>query len=192
MSINLSKNSTISLTKEVEKLSSITVGLGWDVAKSKGFLASIFGTASIDLDASCLLIDENLNVLDSVWYAQLKSKCKSVIHQGDNLTGKGDGDDEKITINLTKLPNSVKYIAVTVNSFRGQTFDKVENAFCRILDQSSNEICRFTLNEKGGHTGIYIGLLTYKNKEWNFTSKGVNANGSNVNQIASTVLQHIY
>ncbi|WP_045462401.1 TerD family protein [Vibrio hyugaensis] len=191
MSINLSKNSTISLTKEVEKLSKLTVGLGWDVAKSKGFFASIFSSNSIDLDASCLLIDERHDVLDSVWFGQLKSKCQSVIHQGDNLTGEGEGDDEQVCIDLNKLPSSVKYIAVTVNSFRGQTFDRVENAFCRVLDQSSREICRFTLNEQGSHTGIFIGLLSREGKEWNFSTKGITTNGNSVNKIANTVIQNI-
>ncbi len=193
MSINLSKNSTISLTKEVEKLSNITVGLGWDVAKStnKGFFASLFSSSSIDLDASCLLIDEQRRVLDSVWFRQLKSDCQAVHHQGDNTTGEGDGDDEQIKINLKRLPKAVKYIAITVNSFTGQTFDKVDNAFCRVLDQSSKEICRVTLNDQGSHTGIYIGLLTRNNEEWNFTSKAITTNGQNVKQIASTVVQHI-
>ncbi|GLT19698.1 tellurium resistance protein TerZ [Vibrio zhanjiangensis] len=192
MSINLSKNSTISLTKEVEKLSKITVGLGWDVAQpKKGFLSFLLGTGSIDLDASCLLIDENHTVLDSVWFGKLKSKCKSVKHKGDNLTGQGDGDDEQICIDLHRLDRSVKHIAITVNSFRGQTFDRVDNAFCRVLDQSSREICRFTLNEQGSHTGIFIGLLSRENQEWKFTTKGVKANGNDVKSIASTVIQHI-
>ena len=99
MTINLSKNTTISLTKKVDKLSKISVGLGWDVEKAKGLFASFFGSNSIDLDASCLLIDKDKQVIDTIWYRQLRSKCKSVQHQGDNLTGEGDGDDETITIN---------------------------------------------------------------------------------------------
>ncbi|MCL9783468.1 tellurium resistance TerZ family protein [Vibrio sp. S4M6] len=193
MAINLSKNSTICLTKEVPKLSQITVGLGWDVAKSKGFLASIFQSRSdsIDLDASCILMDHRRNVIDRVWYSKLTSSCDSVHHQGDNLTGKGDGDDEQINISLPNLEKNVKYIAVTVNSFTGQTFENIDNAFCRIVDQGSKEICRYTLTEQGSHTGLFIGLLTCDNNEWHFTSKGIPINGRTVKDISKKLLKHI-
>ncbi|MDD1792309.1 TerD family protein [Enterovibrio makurazakiensis] len=191
MSINLSKNSTISLTKEVPSLSQITVGLGWDVAKPKGFFGSIFGSGSIDLDASCILMDENQKVIDEVWFSKLKSSCKGVHHQGDNRTGEGDGDDEQIRISLSKLNKSVKYIAITVNSFTGQSFEKVDNSFCRIIDQSSKEVCRFTLSEQGNHTGIFIGLLSLKNKEWSFSSKGIPMSGKTVKDMANLLPAHI-
>ena len=191
MAINLSKNTTISLTKEVDKLSSIKVGLGWDVAKAKGLFASFFGSDSIDLDASCLLIDKDKQIIDTIWYRQLRSKCRSVHHQGDNRTGEGEGDDETISINLNKLPSSVKYIAITVNSFTGQSFENVRNAFCRVRDQSSKEVCRYTLTEQGDHTGIFIGLLSYDNQEWYFTSKGVTTSGNSVKQLEATVINHI-
>ncbi|UTZ21477.1 TerD family protein [Vibrio campbellii] len=191
MTINLSKNTTISLTKEVDKLSKISVGLGWDVEKAKGLFASFFGSNSIDLDASCLLIDKDKQVIDTIWYRQLRSKCNSVHHQGDNRTGAGEGDDETINIDLNKLPSSVKHIAITVNSFTGQSFENVRNAFCRVIDQSSKEVCRYTLTEQGNHTGIFIGLLTYDRQEWQFTSKGVMTPGNSVKELEATILNHI-
>ncbi|KDM90047.1 TerD family protein [Photobacterium galatheae] len=188
MAINLEKNSTISLTKSATvELKKLTLGLGWSPVKSTGFLSAIFGDGDIDLDASCVLLDDTGEVLDVVSYQKLKSKCKSVLHQGDNRTGEGDGDDEQIKINLEKLPNNVTYMALTVNSFRGQPFSKVENAYCRVMDQTQTEVCRFTLSEQGKHTGIYIALLSRQGGEWHFSAKGVPVQGTHVNDMLPTI-----
>ena len=113
------------------------MGLGWDpVQKAKasgGFLSRVFGggdsgSDSIDLDASCILMDANKAAIDVVWFRQLQSKDGSIKHSGDNLTGEGDGDDETIHVNLERLPAAVKYLAFTVNSFRGQTCDEIIRA----------------------------------------------------------------
>ena len=129
MSISLSKNQKVSLSKESSGLSQLTVGLGWDPAKKSGFFAKLLASDSIDLDASCLLLDAGGNVQDQIWFRQLKSKCGSIVHTGDNLTGEGDGDDEVIKVNLGQLPSNVEHIAFTVNSFSGQSFNDVDNAF---------------------------------------------------------------
>ncbi|MFW7523731.1 TerD family protein [Vibrio ostreicida] len=191
MAIKLSKNSSISLTKEVKQLSKVTVGLGWDMAKPTGFLSSLFGATSIDLDASCVLLDEKLREVDTVWFGQLKSKCGAIKHSGDNRTGDGDGDDEQIIISLPKLPKSVHHLAITVNSYAGQSFEKVDNAFCRVMDRSSKEICRFTLSEQGRHTGVFIGLLSVKQGEWIFSSKGIPMSGRTVDELKTQVMAHI-
>ena len=135
MAISLSKGQTISLAKESAGLSKIHMGLGWDPVKKKvGFLASLLGGGGggggdIDLDASCLMFDQAKQLVDIVWFRQLKSKDGAVTHTGDNLTGEGDGDDESIIVDLDRLPAGVQTLVFTVNSFRGQTFDEVENAF---------------------------------------------------------------
>ncbi|WP_120512558.1 TerD family protein [Photobacterium salinisoli] len=188
MAIKLEKNSTISLTKSASvELKKLTLGLGWNPVKPTGFFGAIFGASDIDLDASCVLLNETGEVLDTVFFQKLKSKCKSVQHQGDNRTGEGDGDDEQIKINLEKLPKNVSYMALTVNSFRGQPFSKVENAYCRVMDQTQAELCRFTLSEQGNHTGIYIALLSRQNNEWHFSAKGQPVHGTNVNDMLPTI-----
>lgn len=192
MAINLQKNSTISLTKMEPQLTNVVVGLGWDTAKPTGFFKSLFGSeTAIDLDASCLLIDEQLNVVDTVWFRQLKSKCGSVQHQGDNRTGEGDGDDEKIQLALNTLAPNIRHLAFIVNSYMGQNFDKVDNAFCRIVNQNHTELCRFTLKEQGAHTGLFIGLLSRDGHQWQFTSKGVPMTGKTVQEISHTVLNNL-
>ncbi len=109
MGINLQKGQKISLDKEAGGgLTRIVMGLGWDAAKSKGgMLGGLFGGGggdSIDLDASCLMFDEAGNLLDTVWFRQLRSQDGSIQHSGDNRTGEGEGDDEQIQVNLASVP----------------------------------------------------------------------------------------
>ncbi|OTA16846.1 tellurium resistance protein TerZ [Xenorhabdus vietnamensis] len=174
--VSLNKNQSVSLAKQSTSLAKVDFGLGWDpVIKKKGFLAGLFGGGSdeIDLDASCMLLDKSGNAIDTVWFGQLESKCGSIQHSGDNMTGEGDGDDEVIHVNLLKLPVNVEYLVFTVNSFRGQTFNDVENAFCRVIDQNGKELARYQLNEQGTHTGIIISSLHRNGGQWDFTAHGV-------------------
>ncbi|MBC8951528.1 TerD family protein [Xenorhabdus sp. PB62.4] len=192
--VSLSKNQSVSLTKQSASLAKVNFGLGWDpVTKKKGFLASLFGSSDeIDLDASCILLDKSGNAIDTVWFGQLKSKCGSILHTGDNLTGEGDGDDEVICVDLVKLPANVEYLAFTVNSFRGQNFNDVENAFCRVIDQNGKELARYQLNEQGSHTGIIISSLRRNGGQWDFTAHGVPCVGRTIDamypQIVETVI----
>jgi len=149
MAINLQKGQKISLSKESGgALTKVVMGLGWDAKKvSVGLLKGMFGgggaSDSIDLDASCVLFDEQNKVVDTVWFRQLKSRDGSIVHTGDNRTGDGDGDDEQIIVALDKVPANVKSLVFTVSSFTGQTFDAIDNAFCRLVDSSTNnEVAR--------------------------------------------------
>lgn len=193
--ISLSKNQAVSLTKTAGKsLTKIAIALGWDPIKKKsGFLGSLFGgdSGSIDLDASCVLLDNMGNDIDIVWFRKLKSSCTSVTHRGDNLTGDGDGDDEIIDVNLSTLPANVMHLAITVNSFQGQTFNEVDNAFCRVVNgtSSSDEICNYKLNEQGSHTGILIASLTRDGDDWVFKAHGLPCRGRVVKDMLSDIKQ---
>jgi tellurium resistance protein TerZ len=186
MSVSLSKNQTVSLVKQSGgSLTSVTLGVGWDVAKPKGFFGALFGGAeSIDLDASAIVFDSRPAAIDTVWFRQLQSKDGSIRHSGDNLTGEGDGDDESIMIDLTKLPVGVEHIVLTVNSFRGQTFDKVDNAYGRVVDNANGkELARFNISDSGAHTGIILASLSRAGGEWRFKAVGQRANGQTVNDL---------
>lgn len=188
MTISLAKNQAVSLAKESSSgLSSITLGVGWDVAKGKGFLGAVFGGGgSIDLDASALLFNAGGQLVDSVWFGQLKSKDGSLRHSGDNLTGEGEGDDESIAIDLNRLSPNVETIVLTVNSFRGQTFDKVENAFGRVVDnKSGRELARFDISDSGPHTGLILASLKRANGEWTFKALGERAGGRTVQDLVA-------
>lgn len=189
MSISLTKNSSVSLTKEAggNGLTRIALGVGWDMAAATGFFAKLSGgNESIDLDASCLAFDASGNVVDVVWFRQLTSKDGSIRHSGDNLTGEGDGDDETIAIDLTKLPTNVETLVLTVTSFRGQTFDKVKNAFGRVIDLTNNkELARFDISDAGSYTGLILASLKRSGGDWNFKALGERAQGTQVENLVS-------
>jgi tellurium resistance protein TerZ len=194
MAVNLTKGQKISLVKESGSngLAKVVMGLGWDMAKSGGgFLGGIFGskTDSIDLDASCLLFDENNVLKDAVYFGQLKSKDGSVQHTGDNLTGEGDGDDESIIVDLAKLPVWVKTLVFTVSSFRGQSFDMVANAYCRIVNQINNqEIAKYQLSSQGSHTAQVMAKIYKHNGEWKMAALGDNCNGRTFQDMMPTII----
>ena len=193
MAINLEKGQKINLQKaDGSSLQQIFLGVGWDVAKSKGFLGFGGGSADIDLDASVILFDENKQVVDVVYFGHLSSKDSCIIHSGDNPPGAGEGDDEIIRVNLTQVPSQVKSLVFTVSSFRGQTFEKVENAFCRLVDQASNQqIASYKLSSQGGHTGLIIAKIYRHNDAWKMHAIRENVHGRTFQDIVPYVLPHI-
>ena len=202
MSVNLSKGQKISLEKEAGgALSQIKMGLGWDVAaapqKSGGFLGGLFGGGgsaggSIDLDASCIMLDANKQMVDAIWFGQLQSKDSSIQHTGDNRTGAGDGDDEVINVNLSRIPAHVQALVFTVNSFTGQTFATVNNAFCRLVNASNNsEVARYDLSAQGSHTALILAKIYRHNGEWKMHAIGETASGRTFHDLMPAILPHV-
>jgi tellurium resistance protein TerZ len=194
MSISLSKNQTVSLAKEAPSLTVLHVGLGWDPVKKGGLLSKFMGGGGgeIDLDASVIVVDAAKRVIDEVWFRQLTSKDQSIKHSGDNLTGDGDGDDESIRIDLTRLSKDAEHIIVTVNSFRGQTFNEVDNATCRLVDAKTNkEICKYELREKGSNTGFIMAVISRNGGDWTVKALGAPTNGRTVKDLAAPALNLI-
>ncbi|MDO6680746.1 MULTISPECIES: TerD family protein [unclassified Oceanobacter] len=193
MALTLTKNQSISLEKTAGSgLSNISLGLGWDPVKATGFFGKLMGGGAIDLDASCIVLDDQLQSIDLVWFRQLKSKDGSIQHSGDNRTGEGDGDDESISVDLKSLPAAAKHLVFTVNSFTGQNFEKVENAYCRILNRSNNtELARFNLSEKGQHTGIVMGCLSRDSSGWQFKAIGQVTNGRTADDLVNLAMQAV-
>ena len=179
--VSLQKGQTVRLEKTGGgALTQVAMGLGWDVRKPKGLLGGLFGSSGgdIDLDASCLLFSGSGELVDQVWFRQLASDDASIVHSGDNLTGAGEGDDETINVDLTRVPSSVQSLIFTVNSFRGDTFDRIENAYCRVVDTGSNqELVRYDLTGAGSHTGQVMARLKRANGGWEFTAVGSRTNG---------------
>ena len=202
MAVNLSKGQKISLEKEAGgALSQIKMGLGWDVGaapqKSGGFLGGLFGGGgsaggSIDLDASCIMLDANKQMVDAIWFGQLQSKDSSIQHTGDNRTGAGDGDDEVINVNLSRIPDHVQALVFTVNSFTGQTFATVNNAFCRLVNASNNsEVARYDLSAQGSHTALVLAKIYRHNGEWKMHAIGETASGRTFHDLMPAILPHV-
>lgn len=178
MAISLSKGGNLSLSKTDPSLTQVLVGLGWDARATDG--------VDFDLDASAFLLAANDKVRgesDFIFYNQTRSPEGSVEHTGDNRTGDGDGDDEAIKIDLSKVPAEIQKIAITVTihdgQSRGQNFGQVQNAFIRVVnDQSNVEIVRFDLNEDySTETAMIFGELYRHNGEWKFRAVGQGYNG---------------
>jgi len=173
MSVSLSKGGNVSLSKEAPGLSNILIGLGWDVRSTDG--------AAFDLDASCFLLNEGGKVRsdgDFIFYNNLKSSDGSVEHTGDNLTGEGDGDDEAVKVDLSRVPADVAKIAIAVTihdaDARRQNFGSVSNAFVRIVDSSNGaEITRYDLSEDSStETAMIFGEVYRHGGEWKFRAVG--------------------
>ena len=179
MAISLQKGQKVDLTKGNPGLTKIMVGLGWDVNQYDG-------GSDFDLDAAAFLLGENGKVPSDdefIFYGNLKHKSESVVHQGDNLTGEGDGDDEQILVDLTKVPANVAKIAFTVTIYdadvRRQNFGQVSNSFIRIVDETSgSELIRFELGEDFSiETAVVVGELYRQNGEWKFNAVGSGFSG---------------
>ena len=173
MALSLSKGGNLSLTKEAPGMTKVLVGLGWDARSTDG--------QDFDLDASAFLLKADGKVRadsDFIFYNQLKSVDGSVEHTGDNRTGEGDGDDEAIKVDLSKVPADIDKIAFTVTiheaEIRKQNFGQVSNAFIRIVNQDNNsEVARYDLAEDAStETAMIFAELYRHGSEWKFRAVG--------------------
>jgi stress response protein SCP2 len=169
--VSLTKGQRVSLNKDGGvALTNIQMGLGWDPVTVK----KMFGnrSADIDLDASVVMYADT-QVADVAYYGQLTSKDGSVRHLGDNLTGEGEGDDEVITVDLTRVPIHVNALIFIVTSYQGQTFEQVQNAFCRLVDQTNNaELARYTLAGGMAYTGVVMAKVFRESGTWKLQAIG--------------------
>lgn len=181
--ISLQKGQKISLSKEAAGLKMLHIGLGWDSRKPAG----VFGNSQFDLDASCLCLrgGKLLNKDDVVYYGRLRHNSGAIEHQGDNLNGDGEGDDEVILIDLNRVPSDIDKIIVVVTIYkahkRNQHFGLVDNAFMRMVDDKSrNEIARYNLSDNYDNmTAMIFGEVYRHEDEWKVAAigQGVNVDG---------------
>ncbi len=179
MGIQLSKGQRIDLTKTNPGLTKAIIGLGWDTNKYQG-------GHDFDLDASAFLVDANnkcQNDLDFIFYNNLQHPSGAVIHTGDNRTGEGDGDDEQLVVDFTKIPANVHRIGITVTIHdadqRMQNFGQVSNAFVRLVDDANNqELLRFDLGEDFSiETAVVVCELYRHGSDWKFNAIGSGFSG---------------
>lgn len=187
MAVSLVKGGNVSLTKEAPSMNVALVGLGWDARVTDG--------QAFDLDASVFLVGENGKVLSDshfVFYNNTTSPDGAVQHQGDNRTGEGDGDDEQVKIDLTKVAADVKKLVFTVTiheaDSRKQNFGMVSNSFMRVVNNDNGaEIARFDLSEDAStETAMIFGELYRHGAEWKFKAVGQGFAGG----LAALATQH--
>lgn len=173
MGVSLEKGGNVNLSKEAPGLTGVVIGCGWDVRSTDG--------EDYDLDASAVIVGKDGKVRnddDFVFYGHLKTTDGAVEHTGDNLTGEGEGDDEQIKVDLSKLAADVDKVVFVVAIYEGnkrkQNFGQVKNAFVRVVDdKGSTELTRFDLAEDMGlETAMILGELYRHNDEWKFRAVG--------------------
>ncbi len=178
MAISLQKGGNVNLSKEAPNLKKIIIGLGWDPRSTDG--------ATFDLDGSAFLLKNDGKVRgdsDFIFYNNLKSTDGSIVHTGDNQTGEGEGDDERIEIDLSRVPTEIERISITVTihdaDARRQNFGMVSKAFIRCLNaEGEREIARYDLSEDSStETAMIFGEIYRYNGEWKFKAIGQGFNG---------------
>ena len=205
--VNLGKSEKINLTKAAEiGLNKIMIGLGWDpIKKSKGFISKLFGKSSDEADIDCDAWVQTYNKGSKkdgelIYYGNLKyivDDVNAIVHQGDNLTGEGDGDDEVINVFLDELPDNVDKLVVGVTIFqavqRKQSFGMIKNVFIRIVDTRDNfEICRYDGKDFSSDSHSFIaGILEKTSNGWEFTAVGKSTPDGTIHDAAETVSREL-
>lgn len=198
MAINLQKGQRINLEKSNgSRLQNICVGINWGAIEKKSWFGGTTKEA-VDLDASCALYDDNKNLLEIIYFGNLKSKDGTIKHSGDDLTGDMGGDDgldnEIITVDFSRLNPSCSYVAFVLNSFQGHDFGTIPFASIRIYEGTPtrvNEIfATFDIaNGSGfaGHVSMVMGVFYKKNAEWKFNAIGEPTKDRKLEQTVNTV-----
>ncbi|QDW24221.1 TerD family protein [Pedobacter sp. KBS0701] len=202
MAINLQKGQRISLEKSNgSKLQNVCVGINWGAIEKKGLFGFGSSKEAVDLDGSCALYNENKQLLEVVYFGNLKSKNGSVKHSGDDLTGDMGGDDgldnEIITLDFSQLDANVNYVAFVLNSFRGHDFGTIPFASIRIYEGTTkrvNEVfAKYDIangSNFAGHVSMVMGVFYKKNGEWKFNAIGEPTKDRKLEDTVKTVTQN--
>jgi len=168
--IELTKGQELALTTEDEApLTRVLLGVGWDKAPTAGFIGT--GAPEIDLDATAVQFAGG-QLFDIAFYNSLRTRDGSVVHLGDNTTGRGEGDDEVLTVDLTKVYGKVDTIVLFVSSYQGHTLEWIANAYCRLVDENDVELARFRLTGGVPETGLVLAKIFRDGAQWRLRAIG--------------------
>ncbi len=152
-----------------QTLTAVRMGIGWDKDPTAGAIAS--GRADIDLDATAVQFAGG-ELFDIAFYNNLATRDASVVHQGDNQTGSGEGDDEVIAVDLARVYGRVDRIVFLVSSYQGHDLTWVDQAYCRLTDLEGLELARFTLTGGSSQTGMVMAVLVRTQDGWSLRAVG--------------------
>lgn len=168
--IELSKGQELVLADEAgQPLGRLRMGLGWDKERTAGFMGT--GAPEVDLDASAVAFADG-QLADLAFYNNLQTRDGSVVHLGDNLTGRGEGDDEVITVDLSRVHPKIDTVFFMVSSYHGHTFEWIANAYVRLVDDHDVELARFTLTGGMPQTGMAMAKIFRDGEQWKLRAIG--------------------
>lgn len=184
MSVSLAKGQDVAVSAPGGgPLTAVALVLSWSAAAQPGRLAKPGEGAAVDLDASCLLLDAGGQMVDAVWFNQLRSRDGALRHAGDDRTGAADG--ERIEVALDRVDARVVTLVFTVSSFSGQPFDQVGSASCRLLDEGGGELARYDLAAGGPHTAQLLTAVVRGADGWRMRALGEPVTARNVRELAA-------
>lgn len=168
--IELIKGQQLALeTEDAQPLTRLQIGLGWDKERTAGFIGT--GAPDVDLDASAVLFAGD-QLADLAFYNNLETRDRSVVHQGDSHTGRGEGDDEVLTVDLSRVHPKIDTIVLLVTSYQGHTLEWIRNAYCRVVDDNGVELERFTLTGGVPQTGLVMAKIFRDDRQWKLRAVG--------------------
>ncbi len=202
MSINLKKGSSIDLSKDGKSLSKVFLGVNWGMitrTRSTGFLGlgKSVEQEAVDLDASCSTFDANNNLIETVYFGNLRSADGAISHSGDDTKGdssRDNNDNEIITMNLEKLNPNVKSVVLYLNSYRGHMFDKIPYSEIRVLDEAKKEMAKYNLTDEhkfSGTTSMILAKLVKTGSNWKFTALGEPSSTTSINETVREIKSKI-
>ena len=204
MAVSLSKGDRVNLSKAVEKLANVTVGLGWDAATRGRDIdcdSSVFVLRNVTEKAGLFRLFKRTEKAelkrdsDIVYYGNKKHSSKCIKHHGDNLVGGSVGDDEQISIDLKNMPEDVTRLAVVINIYdcrnRDQHFGMIKNCYARIVDDATKqEICRYNLSDDYNKcTALIVAEFYRENGEWHFEAIGKGTHDGSISELAKRYKQ---
>ena len=168
--IELTKGQELTLaTEDGQPLTRLRLGLGWDKSRTAGFIGT--GAPDIDLDASAVEYAGH-QLFDFAFYNNLQTRDGSVVHLGDNLTGRGEGDDEVLTVDLSRVYGRVDTIMFLVSSYQGHSLEWISQAYWRLVGDDDVEFARFTLTGGVSQTGVAMAKLFRDGEQWRLRAIG--------------------
>jgi tellurium resistance protein TerZ len=169
--IELQRGDEMALNREDGTLlGRLTMGLGWDKQAGAGALSGS-NRPDVDLDASAMQY-AGAELFDLAFFNHLETRDGAVKHLGDNISGRGEGDDEQITIDLATVYPRVDTMLFLVSSYQGHSLEFVRNAYCRLVDEDDEEIARFTLTQGVPRTGFMLAKMFREGDGWKLRAIG--------------------
>lgn len=199
MAINLQKGQKIDLRKTSgETLTNFCVGVNWGAIETKKLFGLSKSVQNIDLDLSCVLVDDQKNICDHLYSplyrvevlqefglpkGKLLTQDGAMKHTGDDLEGDKGGDDgldnEIITVDLSKINSNVSQIFFFLNNAGKEDFSQIPYAKIRMYEGTPTRVqsvfAEYNVSAEAQYTGkrsIIMGKLYKKNGEWKFSAIG--------------------